>query len=169
MSENELRVSVARRVIIKFLVQEGVNPTEIFGRLTKQFKEETLSRARVFARHKQFTEGRERVENESHDRRPRTSVTGNNIRRVRQLLEGDRRLTVMESANEVGISYGSTINAEYYCKVLSEFRLAYRRKRRNLPVRNVILLQDQRSSFYNSSDPTKIEATWLKNTGPSPL
>ena len=54
-----------------------------------------------------FVEGHERVENESHDR---TSITGNNIRRVRQLLEGDRHLTVMEIANEVGISYGSTFS-----------------------------------------------------------
>jgi len=133
-----VHVSVAQRIIIKFLAQEVVNPTEIFGRLTKQFKEETLSRARMFAWHKQFTEGRERVENESHDRQSRTSITGNNIRRVRQLFEGDKCLTVIEIANEVGISYGSTINAEYYCKV----RLAYRRERRNLSVRNVIILQD---------------------------
>jgi hypothetical protein len=40
----------------------------------------------VFAWHKQFVEGREHVENEGHDRRPRTSVTENNIRRVQQLL-----------------------------------------------------------------------------------
>jgi histone-lysine N-methyltransferase SETMAR len=32
----------------------------------------------------------------------------NNIRRVQQLLEGDRRLTVADIAGEVGISYGST-------------------------------------------------------------
>jgi histone-lysine N-methyltransferase SETMAR len=35
-------------------------------------------------------------------------VTENNIRRVQQLLESDRRLTVAEIAGEVGISYGST-------------------------------------------------------------
>jgi hypothetical protein len=53
-------------------------------------------------------EGREHVENEGHDRRPRNRVTENNIRRVQQLLEGDRRLTVAEIAGAVGISYGST-------------------------------------------------------------
>ena len=105
-----MQVSVAQRITIKFLAQEGVNPPKIFGRLTKQFKGETLSRARVFAWHKKFVEGRERVENERHDRRTRTSITDNNIRRVRQHLEGDRRLTVMEIANEVGISCGSTFS-----------------------------------------------------------
>jgi histone-lysine N-methyltransferase SETMAR len=34
--------------------------------------------------------------------------TENNICRVQQLLEGDRRLTVAEIADEAGISYGST-------------------------------------------------------------
>jgi hypothetical protein len=62
----------------------------------------------VFAWHKQSMEGRKHVENEGHDHRPRTSVTENNIRRVQQVLEGDRRLTVAEIAGEVGISYGST-------------------------------------------------------------
>jgi len=92
MSEKEVHVYVAQRIIIKFLAQEGVNPTEIFGRLTKQFKEKTLSRDRVFTWHKQFTEGHERVGNECHGRLPRTSIKGNNIRHVRQLLKGDRRL-----------------------------------------------------------------------------
>lgn len=53
-------------------------------------------------------EGRDRVENESHDRRPRTSITANNISSVRRLIEDDRRRTTSEIASEVGISYGST-------------------------------------------------------------
>lgn len=258
MSEQEVPPSIAQRIVIKFLAAEGVKPAEILRRLTAQFGEETLSRARVFAWHKQFVEGRERVENESHDRRPRTSITAGNIDSVRQLVEGDRRLTTSDIAIEVGISYGSTysilseelgyrkvcarwvprlltvdqklnrfqvcerllarfreegdpflshivtcdetwvhhytpeskqasmewrkkgepgpvkaksrlsagkvlatvffyqrgllyldflherrtINAAYYCQILTEVRLAYRRKRRDLPIRKVILLHD---------------------------
>lgn len=108
MSEQEVPPSIAQRIVIKFLAAEGVKPAEILRRLTAQFGEETLSRARVFAWHKQFVEGRERVENESHDRRPRTSITAGNIDSVRQLVEGDRRLTTSDIAIEVGISYGST-------------------------------------------------------------
>lgn len=108
MSEQEVPPSIAQRVIIKFLAAEGAKPTEILRRLTAQFGEETLSRARVFAWHKQFVEGRDRVENESHDRRPRTSIKANNISSVRRLIEDDRRRTTSEIASEVGISYGST-------------------------------------------------------------
>jgi len=123
MSEQEVPPSIAQRVIITFLAPEGVKPAEILRRLTAQFGEETLSRARVFAWHKQFVEGRDRVENESHDRRPRTSVTVNKINSIRQLIEDDRRRTD-------------------YCDILSQVRLAYRRKRRDLSIRDVVLLHD---------------------------
>lgn len=56
MSEREVHPSVAQRIIIKFLAREGVKPAEILRRLTAQFGEQTLSRARVFAWHKEFTQ-----------------------------------------------------------------------------------------------------------------
>jgi hypothetical protein len=77
---------VAQRIIIKFLSGEGVKPAKILRRLTEQCKEETLSRVRVFAWHKHFVEGRELVENEGHDRRPRTSVTAGQLARSWQLF-----------------------------------------------------------------------------------
>ncbi|XP_057658478.1 histone-lysine N-methyltransferase SETMAR-like [Diorhabda carinulata] len=273
MSEQEVPPSIAQRIVIKFLAAEGVKPAEILRRLTAQFGEKTLSRARVFAWHKQFVEGRERVENESHDRRPRTSITAGNIDSVRQLVEGDRRLTTSDIAIKVGISYGSTysilseelgyrkvcarwvprlltvdqklnrfqvckrllarfreegdpflshivtcdetwvhhytpeskqasmewrkkgetgpvkaksrlsagkvlatvffdqcgllhldflherrtINAAYYCKILTEVRLAYRRKRRHLPMRKVILLHDNARPHTEALTVQKLE------------
>ncbi|CAK9818248.1 Protein GVQW3 [Anthophora plagiata] len=107
MSEQQVHLSVAQRIIIKFLTHEGVKPIEILQRLTAQFGDQTLSRARVFAWHKKFKEGRELVENVEHDRRPRTSITEENIRTIRELLERDRRLTLSEMTAQVGISYGS--------------------------------------------------------------
>lgn len=107
MSEQEVTPAVAQRIIIKFLTNEGVKPSEILTRLTAQFGDATLSRTQVFDWAKKFKEGREVVENESHQRRPRTSVTEDNIRLIRDLIEGDRRLTVDEIAREVQISHGS--------------------------------------------------------------
>ena len=40
-------------------------------------------------------------------RHPRTSTTPENIAAVRDLIEGDRRLTVVEICQELGISCGS--------------------------------------------------------------
>lgn len=107
MSEQEVVPTVAQRIIIKFLTNEGVKPSEIFVRLTTQFGDKTLSRSQVYDWVNKFKGGRETVENESHNRRPRTSLTNENICAVRELLENDRRLTIDEIASEVGISHGS--------------------------------------------------------------
>lgn len=58
--------------VIKFLPKEGVKPVEILRRLRAQFGESNLSQTRVYEWHKSFLKGRETVENESHQRRPRT-------------------------------------------------------------------------------------------------
>lgn len=107
MSEQHVPVLVAQRVIIKFLEKEGVQPAEILTRLQKQFGEECLSRTRVFAWCKSFKEGRERVANEPHNRRPRTSITQANIDRVRDLINDNRRITVPEIAQQLHVSVGS--------------------------------------------------------------
>jgi len=94
MSERQVPTAVAQRIIIRFLVGEDVKNTDIFVRLQKQFGSECLSRAAVFKWAKAFKDGRKTVKNEPHDRRPRTSVTPDKIRRVEQLILEDRRMNV---------------------------------------------------------------------------
>lgn len=98
------------------LVKEGVNTTEILRRLQEQFGDNTLSRTRVFVWHKEFSGGREKVENESHDRQGAFHVD----------FLHDRR----------------TINAQRYCELLDAAKLSFRRKRKNQSARSVILLHD---------------------------
>jgi hypothetical protein len=57
MAEQEVPNSVAQRIIIKFLMKEGVIPSEIFTRLQAQFGDECLSQPRVFSWAKSFREG----------------------------------------------------------------------------------------------------------------
>ena len=87
--------SVALRIIIKFLTKEGVNPSEIFTSFQAQFGDECLSQPRVFSWAKSFREGRERVENEPHARRPRTSVNPDNVLKSGELIRDNRRITVL--------------------------------------------------------------------------
>ena len=108
MSEQDVHPSIAQRIIIKFLSLEGVKPAEILRRLTAQFAEKTLSRTQVYDWHKKFSDGRQSVENETHARRPRTSINEANIRAIREMIKGDRRLIIREISTHVGISYGST-------------------------------------------------------------
>jgi len=108
MSECKVHPSVAQRIIIKFLTCEGVKPSEILRTLQAQFPDNCLKKPlKVYEWHKQFQAGREAVENEPHDRRPRTSLTEQNIAAARGLIERNRRLTIMEIASEIKISYGS--------------------------------------------------------------
>jgi hypothetical protein len=99
--------SVAQRVIIKFLTKEGVIPPAIFTRLQEQFGDECLSQLRVFSWAKSFRQGRDRVENEPHPRRPRTSVNPDNVLKIGELIRANRRIPVLQLSQEVGISVGS--------------------------------------------------------------
>jgi len=110
MSEREVPITIAQRVVIKILTNENVGPNEIWRRLCAQYRESTLSKMQVKFWHKEFRGGRDAVQNTSHQRHPRTSITPENIAAFRDLIEGDRRLTVVEICQELGtrtsISYG---------------------------------------------------------------
>jgi histone-lysine N-methyltransferase SETMAR len=99
--------SVAQRIIIKFLTKEGVIPSAIFTRLQAQFGDECLLQPRVFSWAKSFREGRDHVEIEPHARRPRTFVNPENVLKIGELFRANRRITVLELLQEVGISVGS--------------------------------------------------------------
>ena len=109
MSEREVPITIAQRVVIKFLTNENVGPNEIWHTLCTQYGESTLSKTQVKFWHKEFHGVRDAVQNISHQRRPRTSITPENIAAIRDLIEGDRRLTVVEICQELGthISCGS--------------------------------------------------------------
>ena len=90
MSEANVHVSVEQRIIIKFLTKEGCKPSEICSRLKKQYGEKTLSNVSVHKWSRAFKKGRETVENERHERRPRTSITGENSDRVECTHSGEQ-------------------------------------------------------------------------------
>jgi len=54
-----------------------------------------------------FKKGRETVENEPHECRPRTSITGENSGRVNALIRENRRITVHELSGILNTSDGS--------------------------------------------------------------
>lgn len=80
-----MSLSIALPSIIKFPDPENIKPVEILMRLTKQFREETLSKDRMFTLHKDIKDGCEHVENK-------------------------RRLMVVDIAVPVMLIYGSTFS-----------------------------------------------------------
>ncbi|KAJ9589404.1 hypothetical protein L9F63_017383, partial [Diploptera punctata] len=89
------------------LLQYAMSEQEVHTRLHALFGEATLSKTQVYDWRKNFFAGRESVENKLHQRRQRTSITADNIRAVRDLIEEDRRITSSEITSHVGISFGS--------------------------------------------------------------
>jgi hypothetical protein len=76
-----------QRIIIKFLTKEGCKLSEICSRLKRQYGEKTLSNVGVCKWSSAFKKGRETAVNETHERRLRTSTTGENSDRVDALIQ----------------------------------------------------------------------------------
>ena len=68
------------------------------------FGESAMSKTRVYEWYKRFQEGREEVEDDERPGRPSTSTTDENVEKVKEMIMNDRRITIREVANEVGIS-----------------------------------------------------------------
>ena len=100
-------MTTEQRINLKFLVQLGKTPSDALGMLHEVYGDETMSRSRVFEWHKRFEEGREDVEDDSRSGRPSTSSTADNVERVKQMVRGDRRLTVRMIADELQINRDS--------------------------------------------------------------
>ena len=96
-------MTIEQRINIKFCVKLGKTATETLKMLRDVYGDSSMSRTRVFELHKRFVEGREDVEDDPKSGRPCTSTTDTNIKKVRQLLRSDRRLTIRVIANEVEI------------------------------------------------------------------
>jgi uncharacterized membrane protein len=107
MSEQVLPSAVAQCVIVRFVTNETVKPTDILSRLRAQFAGETLSRTQVYDWRKSFRESRTKVENMTHARRPRTPVNQANAEQIDGRSRDNGLITIRELAEIIRISVGS--------------------------------------------------------------
>ena len=91
-------MTIEQRINIKFCVKLGKTAAETLKMLRDVYGHSSMSRTRVFERHKRFVEGRE---DDPKSRRLCTSMTDANIEKVRQLVPSDHRLTIHVIANKV--------------------------------------------------------------------
>jgi transposase len=92
---------------VKVCCKLGKNFTETFQMLNQAYREDCMSRTQCYEWFKRFKEGRRSVSEDPWPGRPSTSTDDDHIERVRAVIRGNRRLTVQEVADEVGISIGS--------------------------------------------------------------
>ena len=84
--------------------------------------ESAMSKTRVYEWYKRFQDGREDVEDDERPGRPSTSTTNDNMEKVKEMVMNDRRNTIREVADNVGISIGSCY--EIFLNVLGMKRVA---------------------------------------------
>ena len=66
-----------------------------------------LKKSSVYDWFSRFKNGQEKLEHDQRSGRPSTSRTAEMIEKVRQLIQCDRRMTIVELEREIGISHGS--------------------------------------------------------------
>ena len=102
-----------------------------------------MIKARVYEWYERFQGGREDVED---NERPSTSTTDENVEKVKEMVMIDRRITIREVADDVGISIGSC--HEIFSNVLAMKRVAakfapkllnFKQKQRRMEVSQVSL------------------------------
>ncbi|KAJ8944056.1 hypothetical protein NQ318_016254 [Aromia moschata] len=86
--------SLEQRMAIKFYVKLEKSAVETIPMSKKAFGFDCLSDRQIFRWHKAFAESREDVNDENRAGRPSTSSSDDNVKRVRGLLNTDRRLSV---------------------------------------------------------------------------
>ena len=90
--------------------------------LQKAYGESAMKKTSVYEWYKRFQDGRVDVEDDERSGRPSTSTIDENVKKVEKMVMNDRRITIREVADEVGISIGSCHNI--FSNVLGMKRVA---------------------------------------------
>jgi len=96
-----------QRYCIKFCQRLGDTQVEIIQKIQQAFGDDAMSITRIKEWYNCFKDGSTSVDSEPRHGRPSTSQNDNVINQVQTLVMQDRRITVRELADEVGVSIGS--------------------------------------------------------------
>jgi hypothetical protein len=87
MADKSVSAYMGQRVVMKFLVNEGVKPMDIYRRLQAQYGDETLRGSKTFEWCKRFKDGRTSVSDDAgHGGSQPTEVIPVNIQRMEPLI-----------------------------------------------------------------------------------
>jgi transposase len=94
---------VDQRICIKFCFKLGHSSAETIPMIKKAFGDDSMSEAQIKLWYRRFKDGRESVESDQRSGRPSTSRTPENVESVRAAINEDRRMTVRELEEDLGI------------------------------------------------------------------
>jgi len=113
-----------QKAVIEFLTIEGVAAKNISDRLRTVYKEPALSYDSVRRWVIKFKSGSRDISDKPRSGRPKTAVTNDNKRRVDEMILGNRRVTVRDIIDEIGIGHNALheiINELGYSKVCARW------------------------------------------------
>ena len=93
-----------QRINLKFLVKLSKTPTERFEFLKENYCEDMMSRTQFFKWHKHFEKSHKDMKDDPKTERPFTTRTYENVDRVKQQVQSDRRLTVRLISDELSLN-----------------------------------------------------------------
>jgi len=93
-----------QRTCLKFCFLLGKTPTESLEMLQEAFKEQALSRAWVFEWFSRFKKGDLSIKHQPRSGRPSSSRNDENIAKIHEKLNEDRRYTIDELSEVTGVS-----------------------------------------------------------------
>ena len=96
-----------QRMCVKFCFKLGKTFVKTFELLKQAYREERMSHTQCYECFKRFKEGRTSSVKTPRPGQPSTSTDNCYVERVCEVIRGNRRLTVQEVAEEMGISIGS--------------------------------------------------------------
>ena len=95
-----------QRSAIEFCLRNEISVAETFRMLQKTFGDLTMSQKNLYKWYKDFKEGRERVDDLERPGRPSTSTDEQRVNQMKELVHKNRRLTIRDLADTIGISRG---------------------------------------------------------------
>ncbi|GFY37317.1 histone-lysine N-methyltransferase SETMAR [Trichonephila inaurata madagascariensis] len=93
------------RVVIRYEWASGVTGTEIHNHLVEVYGPGVMSKQMVQRWCRTFSDGRQQVEDIPRAGRTRTATTDANVGKVDDMIRANRRITIDEVAEELGISH----------------------------------------------------------------
>ena len=96
-----------QRANIKFMCRLAKSASETLSTLQQVYGDTELKKFAVYDWFSLFKNGQEKLEDDQRSGRPSTFRTAEMIEKVRQLIQCDRRMTIVELEQEVGITHGS--------------------------------------------------------------
>ena len=94
---------IDQRICIKFCFNLGKSRTETIEMIRKAFVDERMGITQIKEWYRRFKNGRTSVDSDRRFGWPSLTTTPENVERVRLAIESDRRLTVRELENDLGI------------------------------------------------------------------